>query len=58
MRKRSLEEYAGIAYTHGLGKALWGENTLALRTGDDNHAGGSETDRELLCGLGVKFVES
>lgn len=57
VRKR-LEGYDGIAYTHGLGTALWGENTLALRTGDDNHTARSQTDRELLCGLGVKFVES
>lgn len=56
VRKRR-EEYDGIAYIHGLGKALW-ERTPWLRTGDDSHTAGSEADRELLCGLGVKFVES
>lgn len=55
--RRRREEYDGIAYIHGLGKALW-ERTPWLRTGDDNHTAGSEADRELLCGLGVKFVES
>lgn len=54
---RGKKEYDGIAYIHGLGKALW-ERTPWLRTGDDSHTAGSEADRELLCGLGVKFVES